>query len=122
MLNQEEQKVLEFLKAWINWVDAGAKKHLLFTTSWGLCHLSYRYNPSNAEALHAMFALDGLDAAFPFSPAEQTRHDKSKFYFAEESMEVMHRNPRRLAWVRKTITSLESQADAWEVDQLNSPM
>ena len=98
---------LEFLKAWMAWVENGANKDAFFSRSNGLCGLAIRFDKCNESTvevtLQSWFKEDGLDRNYPFNL-------DSSDYFRESANGERHTNPRRLAWVKAKITELEKQS------------
>jgi hypothetical protein len=95
-----------FLRAWLDWVEAGAPDCRPFKRRCGLC--------SNLDAwaralvpdiridlegeLELMFKVDGLDQCHPFG---------FDAYFDARGSETQHLDTTRLAWVRSKIAQHE---------------
>lgn len=104
--------ILNFLKAYKTWVDAGAPKHEYFLIEHGLCsNLSkfIRFHHTTDEdvvweitdTLTTLFRMDGLSSLIPFN-----RPDKGQPIYSKE---VHHENPWRMKWVANTIIKLEGK-------------
>jgi hypothetical protein len=99
-----------FLRAWLDWVEAGAPEDDVFERSCGLCNNFnwYMRNQNVLEfelggemdALIEVFKMDGLDETYPFGGEDA--------YFDEGPNNVMHLNSARLAWVRSKISQHET--------------
>ena len=105
--------ILNFLKAYKAWAEAGAPKHEYFLVEHGLCsNLSkyirvHRITDEDAvweitDTLTTMFRMDGLSSLIPFN-----RLDKGQPAYSKE---VHHENPWRIQWVNNTINKLEGAA------------
>lgn len=108
-----QQIILNFLKAYKAWVEEGAPKHETFYKKHGLCTNLSSYVRSIytgdedaawliTDELSTMFRMDGLSALIPFNHPERGQPAYSK--------EVHHENPWRMQWVAKTINKLEGKA------------
>lgn len=66
---------LEFLKAWMTWVDAGARQDVFFSRRHALCSLAEKFdrcNESTVEvSLQKWFKAEGLDIDYPFNDDSQ---------------------------------------------------
>lgn len=104
--------ILNFLKAYKAWVEAGVPKHLCLDTKHGLCanldqyalhvhHVRGNHLISLGDSLCSLFEEDNLSVILPFNlpMLGQPR------YFHE----VHHENPWRMQWVNDTITKLEGK-------------
>lgn len=99
------QAVKEFLESWLEFAETGKKEEWL-EPSWGLCS-NFMYWLKQFPKKDTHYDLLGLileeefpfDLAYPFGATA---------YFSESKSESHHKNPERLAWVRKTIKRLEN--------------
>lgn len=94
------EALYNFLKDWLRWAEAGAKKHRYFSPFFGLCY-NYavwqsngrgRRNADAYQQLSDIFEYDGLDTLYPFFDGRLRKTD----------------NPARLAWVRAKIEQYEA--------------
>lgn len=107
-----QQIILNFLKAYKAWVDAGVPEHPCFDTEHGLCanlnlYTRCHHSVSNGrllsieDSLCSLFRKDDLNTILPFNlPILKQPH-----YMHE----VHHENPWRMEWVNNTITKLEGK-------------
>lgn len=104
--------ILNFLKAYKAWVEAGAPKHQCFNREHGLCTNLSNYVRNThtddedtvwfiTDELTTMFRMDGLSSLIPFNHTGKGQPAYSK--------EVHHENPWRIKWVNDTITKLEGK-------------
>lgn len=107
-----QQIILNFLKAYKAWVDAGVPNHPYFGPAHGLCANLDRYNKSNysfshnrllsiGDSLCHLFEEDGLSMLLPFN--------MPMFGQPRYMHEVHHENPYRIKWVNDTISKLEGK-------------
>lgn len=107
-----QQIILNFLKAYKAWVDAGVPNHPYFDPAHGLCANLDRYNKSNysfshnrllsiGDSLCHLFEEDGLSMLLPFN--------MPMFGQPRYMHEVHHENPYRIKWVNDTISKLEGK-------------
>lgn len=86
-------KLKQFLAEWLAWAEADAPEHPVFTARFGLC-----YN---------LAQWSGLDYELAFELAEIFNGDSYPFGEYKYNLDCMnntqHRNPARLAWVRKQL-------------------
>lgn len=92
--------LLEALKAWL--VDATSDKPSKDVRYFGLCGYIFIVLdlPDLRNELRELFIYDKLDYTYPFGMGN---------FEAKRLLEHMHRCPKRLAWVRKTIKRLENK-------------
>lgn len=107
-----QQIILNFLKAYKEWVEAGVPKHECFATNHGLCanldqYALYKHRVTGSrlvslgDSMCSLFEEDNLSVILPFNmPSLGQPH-----YFHE----VHHENPWRIKWVNDTITKLEGK-------------
>lgn len=108
--------IAQFLQAWINWVEGGAKSRR-FHRSDGLCHalvdwqaerkklgIQPALTPNDEfamdEHLSMLFHRSGLSAVNPFGFANYTRRKES---------ETQHECDERLEWVRATLKAISNE-------------
>ena len=104
--------ILNFLKEYKAWVEAGVPINDFFTTEHGLCTNLNQYARSKYklvagrlvsldESLCSLFIADNLSSILPFniSTLGQPRY----------IVEVHHENPWRMKWVADTIIKLEGK-------------
>lgn len=101
------------LQDWLNWVADGAVEDnpFGFETDAGLCDCllahpaftSDSYDKEMLNELSDMFEEDGLNAVYPFNTIANGRS-----YITEAYESIMHENPDRLAWARKTVNQYGS--------------
>lgn len=111
-----KQKVLGFLKDYIEWVESGAYESAYggpftgspFKRCRGLCFTLTSYaidkewdHIATGRFLQQLFKDDGLSTAYPFGGSYRFAYDQVH--------ESMHENPERIRWVRNTIKRLEGQ-------------
>lgn len=114
-LKEEKAKradLLPFLKAWLAWAEAPTQDST-FSTKMGLCSYAepygrYKLKVTGLKAvLKAELAKDFPDELHcPFNKG-RTGETRWKDYSKESAKCIAHKNPKRLAWVRKTIKELE---------------
>lgn len=108
-----QQIILNFLKAYKAWVEAGVPKHEYFDPAHGLCANLDRYARyehqiignrliSIGDSLCHLFEEDGLSMLLPFN--------MPMFNQPRYMHEVHHENPWRMQWVNDTITKLEGKS------------
>lgn len=91
--------MLEFLKDYQAWLDAGAPQNQPFSRRVGLCvniTTVDGFTPARSELRIALFKDFG-DAVYPFNKS------KSAGYLREMEKQSMHLNKARNAWVKKMI-------------------
>lgn len=88
----------KFLSEWLAWAEAGGPENYLFNRSLGLCGASYLYSGSIKlrVELQEKLAESLRDFTNPFSGGYHG-------FEVERVNRTMHKNPLRLAWVRKTL-------------------
>lgn len=108
--------IAQFLQAWINWVDGGAKS-TRFRRSDGLCHALIDWQTERKKLgiqpellisheleldyhLSTLFRKSGLNEVNPFGYTNYTHRKES---------ETQHECDVRLDWVRATIKELTSE-------------
>jgi hypothetical protein len=103
---------LDFLRSWINWVDAGAPDNGLYSRNQALCLAKFSFGDQDGieevdsdriigKDLKRMFKEDGLHWNYPFYDMKDA--NDSSGYRKDESNMTMHLNERRLAWVRSKL-------------------
>ena len=81
--------------------DATSESPSSNARQYGLCkHINYATDPDIYVELHKLLKLDFGSTLFPFGDDD---------YTARRRNYTQHRNPERLAWVRKKIEEYESQ-------------
>ena len=112
--------ILEALRGYRDWLEAGAPEHPVFNRHWGLCASVGKYalvskrriaSFSDASAWYGkvrtkfegMFVLEGLDRDYPFGGPD--------LYFRETRNDTCHLNPLRRAWVYAAIARLEKEQE-----------
>lgn len=113
---KNDQHLLAFLKAYKDWVYAGAPDDQPFARRCGLCLNHWYYlqrvvqldpgfqndrDDAVQERLGHWLGQDGLDREIPFNMDGPT-------YSEERLNNTQHLNLKRQAWVEKTIKRLES--------------
>lgn len=110
------QIILNALKAWLEWVEAGMPDSEVFKHQ-GLCSNVMNYtrkfvseaNPINVVIyLECMFSADGLSTLLPFNMKSAGQPS----YTTEVTYKTLHLNKDRMAWVLKTIKRLEETNNA----------
>lgn len=93
------KEIYEFLKAYAQWAYTdGAPEHKIFRRAAGLCINAAHYGIEIAYVKFAdIFTSEGLDGVSPFGDGT--------------SNETL--NPRRKAWVLKTIKEYENANNVW---------
>ena len=105
--------ILNFLKEYKAWVEAGVPINDFFTIEHGLCtnlnqYARYKYPlaagrlVSLDESLCSLFIEDNLSSILPFNI--------SMFGQPRYITEVHHENPWRMKWVADTIVKLEGKS------------
>lgn len=105
-----QQIILNFLKAYKSWVEAGTPKHEHFSVAYGLCFNLSKYVRVNhttdedivweiSDELTTLFEEDGLSSLAPFNHTGKGQPAYAK--------EVHHENPWRMQWVTNAINKLE---------------
>lgn len=93
-----------FCKAWLEWAESGhTEAHQIFTQRAGLCsNFDFWLEVNNPvlqgsadSFLKLLFKEEGLDGQHPFGGPD--------LYIDECLMWEVHKNPERLAWVRKQL-------------------
>jgi hypothetical protein len=103
-----EQLLLEFYKAYLDWVGRNAPELKPFTKGTGLCHnfaefIRSNYTNSNFHikdctiTLKDQFREANLDVEYPFNEGD----DESYAYDVDCGM--AHLNPARIQWVRDRV-------------------
>ena len=91
-------ELMEFYKAYAEWLDKGAPEHEPFQRGYGLCgNLAFNWKPVWYELIQKMvrqFKEAGLHGEFPFDA-------DGREYMINKVDQKQHLNPRRIAWVRK---------------------
>jgi hypothetical protein len=104
--------ILQFLKAWLEWVEKGAPEKELFSRKTGLCGNLDQYcrfrGISREDAwnclriFESMLRKDRLSSVYPFNTGA--------LEYNEECAGLrIHQNVARLLWVRNTIRKMENQ-------------
>lgn len=108
----EKYQLLEFLKEYMEWVDAGGPDQEVFTQDHGLCSnlilWASRYGimgwTIRLELKRALSRLKYGKTGFPFNDGIRENY----FKLGEFSDTLPHhKNPKRIAWVKRTIKRLE---------------
>jgi len=97
----------QYLVEWLEWAEADAPNHDLFTRRVGLCSnlvfwsasLDGEIRYALEKELDRMFAVDGLDVCHPFGFDE---------YVGARRLENQHLDPKRLSWVRSKVAQHEA--------------
>lgn len=108
-----QQIILNFLKAYKVWVEEGVPKHPYFDPAHGLCsnldrfvlntyHVGGNRLISIGDNLCSLFKEDGLSDILPFN--------KMSLGQPRYIHEVHHENPWRIKWVNDTIIKLEGKS------------
>lgn len=94
----------DFLTAWLDWAENSGRVDGPFDPAYGLCTACKDYCESLGMfrlrliyELESMFVKDGLDEVYPFNGGQGCSYD------AEVYGDKIHKNPQRLAWVRKQL-------------------
>lgn len=104
-----EQDFYNFLIAWREWAQAGGAAHKPFSQR-GLC-ANYSYDWSRIAGNRdgrAVFVHRLFDVEFPDAPAYPFNTDGWD-YDKENTRGIVHKNPRRLAWVERKIAEYEEK-------------
>lgn len=96
----------EFLKAWLEWAEGDVSDSTPFDATAGLCWNARLYilalpvrpigvSPYDlSDELEFIFRDGGLCRSYPFG---------KNAYKDAEALQAMHKDPNRLAWVRKQL-------------------
>lgn len=115
------QLLLQFLIAYLNWLYAGARG-MPFNRSNGLCGNIYRYFGYCTKAsslkthIRELFSEAGLDPTLPFN------ENGSREYEAESEANQCHRNIKRNLWVISQIERLQHEYPLPGHPQTNQPV
>lgn len=97
-----EEDLRQFLKAWLEWAEAGGKIAWPFYRSVGLCVAAHNwavfsdFSDERRRALYSSLTLAlPIWNLHPFGGAD--------LYCREAEEELMHLNDLRLAWVRRQL-------------------
>lgn len=105
-------KLIEFHRQILRWVDDGCPKHKVFDTNMGLCRNLKDWAVENGYsahylscALYAAFRARGLDDTYPFYlPLNGVFYTNDEFETARrqyrEERGSIYKNGRRLHWLR----------------------
>lgn len=90
----------DFLTEWLDAATGKNEKPSWFSRVFGLCHCARLWGGSTGRNAYGplsekIWADFPEESAFPFGGGNR--------YFEDKAAEVAHKNPERLAWVRKTL-------------------
>lgn len=113
-----EAILLTFLKEWLAWAE-NPVPHETFLRNSGLCDAlsqwlhtkvccEWETSREVTRLVPSKFQKSGLHGGYPFNEG-RTTSEKMHEFVKECSRREMHKNLRRLAWVRKTIKELEDE-------------
>jgi len=96
----QSKELTDFYRAYLYWVEDGAKENQPFTSAVGLCNNAAwqgGLGEGIKEEMRAQFVAHGLDAAYPFGMRA----------YDYEYAHRLHAQPERMQWVRDRLAEAE---------------
>ena len=98
------EKLKVFLQAWLDWASQPKVEDAFhFTRNQGLCACLASFYKGEVEIQMELYALLEKDHKgqyqFPFE------NNKLSDYWQAKSKNALHKNPKRIAWVKKILSS-----------------